>query len=284
MSFEENVNVISRFDNEQFKVEILEHQKLNGTDDVSLGDTLYFAQKSGITLKQVRITMKSASLTTETGALQFMKGNLEMESKMGGVGGLAKKMLTSALTDETITRPVYKGSGEIHLEPSFGHFIILKLHNEEVVVDQGIFYCCDSKLAVSVIRQKNLVTGLIGGEGLFQTKVSGTGFLVVKVPVPEIEIKKEVLNGETLHVDGSFALLRKGNVEFTIQKSSKSLIGSFTSGEGLLQTFKGTGEVWLAPTLPAYNEIYLEDTDQDADDSPGKLSWIRRLGTVKYSV
>lgn len=66
------------------------------------------------------------------------------------------------------------------------------------------------------------------------------------------------LNNEKLSVDGNFALLRKGRIEFKVEKSSKSLLGSATGGEGLLQTFTGTGEVWLAPTQSVYERMRYE--------------------------
>ena len=56
-------------------------------------------------------------------------------------------------------------------------------------------------------------------------------------------------------VDGNFAILRSSNINFTVQKSAKGLIGSALGGEGFLQTFEGTGMVWLAPTSPMYNKM-----------------------------
>jgi uncharacterized protein (AIM24 family) len=53
--------------------------------------------------------------------------------------------------------------------------------------------------------------------------------------------------------------LRKGNIEYRVEKSNKSLLGSAISGEGLLQTFSGTGEVWLAPTQSFYTRMHAEN-------------------------
>ena len=71
-------------------------------------------------------------------------------------------------------------------------------------------------------------------------------------PVPAVEIRCVELTGDKLSVDGNFAVMRTGNVEFTAAKSSKSLMGTVTSGEGLLQTFSGHGRVWIAPTQSIY--------------------------------
>jgi uncharacterized protein (AIM24 family) len=40
-----------------------------------------------------------------------------------------------------------------------------------------------------------------------------------------------------------------------VEKSTRSLLGTLTSGEGLLQTFRGTGSVWLAPTQHIYQRL-----------------------------
>jgi uncharacterized protein (AIM24 family) len=69
------------------------------------------------------------------------------------------------------------------------------------------------------------------------------------------ELQIVELNGEILSVDGNFALLRTGNIEFSVQKSSKSWLATSVSGEGLLQTFQGTGQVWLAPTQGVYDRL-----------------------------
>ena len=49
--------------------------------------------------------------------------------------------------------------------------------------------------------------------------------------------------------------MRTGAIEFSVEKSTKGLLGTLTSGEGLLQTFRGTGSVWLAPTQEIYERL-----------------------------
>ena len=60
------------------------------------------------------------------------------------------------------------------------------------------------------------------------------------------------LENDTLRVDGNFAVLRSANLDFTVERSAKTLIGSAVSGEGLVNVYRGTGQVWLAPTLKVY--------------------------------
>ena len=109
---------------------------------------------------------------------------------------------------------------------------------------------------MGVATQTNLSAAVKGGEGLFQTKLSGTGICILQSPVPSREILKMELHNERLQVDGNFAILRTGDIRFTVEKSTKTILGSMTSGEGLLQTFTGTGTVWLAPTQALHSMRY----------------------------
>jgi uncharacterized protein (AIM24 family) len=129
------------------------------------------------------------------------------------------------------------------------------LDNGSIIVDKGIFYCSESTLEVGVASQKNITAGLFGGEGWFQTKISGTGTCILESPVPMGEILKYNLDNERLQVDGNFAILRSDTVKFSVERSGRGIAGKLTSGEGLLQTFEGTGAVWLAPTQSVYHFI-----------------------------
>lgn len=249
------MNSILKMDGENVSFEVLEYDYLKGSRDIGSAVGLFYMKEAHIKLKQVRILLNNSSVKLEAGALHFLKGNIEMDSKMGGMLGLGKKLFTSKVTGETVFKPIYRGSGEIYLEPSFGHYDIIKLNNEEIIVDDGLFYACEDSIEIGAAMQKNLSSAMLGNEGLFQTRIKGRGIVVLELPVPEDEIMKYTLNNETLKVDGNFAILRKGNIEFTVEKSSKSLIGSATSGEGFLNVFRGTGEVWLAPTQSIYRNL-----------------------------
>jgi uncharacterized protein (AIM24 family) len=255
ITFENNYKVIGSLEGSKSSFEILEYKNLNGSKNVGSATMLYFMKEANIKLKQIKINLNNGAVKLEAGALSFLRGSIEMENKAGGLLGLGKKMLTSKLTGETVFKPTYKGTGEIYLEPSFGFYALIELQNESIIVDDGLFYACEDTIEVGAEMQKNLSSTLLGNEGLFQTKISGTGIVVLEIPVPENEIVKYTLNNDVLKVDGNFALLRSKGIEFTVEKSSKSLIASATSGEGLLNVFRGTGEVWLAPTQYIYNRL-----------------------------
>jgi uncharacterized protein (AIM24 family) len=238
--------------------ELLEYAPLAGTEPLSVAERVYMLNRSGVRLRQLRIRLSSDAVRTEPGALQFLRGAIEMESSTGtgsGLGGLMKGALAAARTGETLFKPLYRGTGELYLEPSFGHFWLRQMNGETLYADQGLFFCCEDSVKVEAHKVESFSARIAGGEGRYQTKLSGSGIAVFKIPVPRSEIIELELSDETLQVDGSFALLRTGAVHFSVERASNTLAGAVTSGEGLLQTFRGAGTVWIAPTQPLYEKM-----------------------------
>ena len=64
---------------------------------------------------------------------------------------------------------------------------------------------------------------------------SGTGTVLVKTPGPVEEL---VLENNKLVVDGKFAFARSSTLNYSCQKATKSLLGSATSGEGMVQVLR----------------------------------------------
>lgn len=215
--------------------QVLEYDQLAGGMDIDTAIKLKFMNDAKIKLRQVRIILHNSGVNIESGTLSYLKGNIEMSSKVGGVIGLGKKLFASKVTGETAFKPLYEGTGELFLEPSFGHFALIELEDDEIIVDNDLFYACEDTVEIGVQMQKSVSSMLFGNEGVFQTKLSGSGIVVLEIPIPETEIFKCKLNNDVLKVDGNFALLRTGNIEFTVEKSSKSLIGTAT-GEKVFLT------------------------------------------------
>ncbi|WP_297422506.1 AIM24 family protein [Clostridium sp.] len=244
------------------RFQILEYENLDGATDVQTALGLNIMKESGIKLKQVRIILEDSSVKLEPGSLSYMKGNIEIKSKQGGLIGFGKKIISSKLTGETAFKPTYSGTGEIFLEPSFGHFALVELEDDEIIVSDNMFCACEEGIEINAAMQKNVSSAFLGNEGLYQTRIEGNGIVVLKVPVPETEIFKCILINDTLKVDGNLAILRTGNIEFSVEKSSKSIIGTAVSGEGMVNVYRGTGEVWLMPTKSVYKDLRIRGISQ----------------------
>ena len=261
LNFTNKLNMIAEMRNDSV-FQILEYDKLDGASNVRDALGLNIIRENGIKLKQVRIQLDDSAVKIEPGALSYMKGNISIKNKIGGVFGLGKKILSSKLTGDTVFKPTYCGTGDIFLEPMFNNFALVQLEDDEIIVDNGLFYACESNIEVEAAMQDNLSAAFLGNEGVCQTSIKGDGIVVLKIPVPETEIFKCVLVNDVLKIDGNLAILRTGNIEFSVEKSSRTIIGSTMNGEGLVHVYRGTGEVWLTPTRNIYNNLDLNGIDE----------------------
>ncbi len=250
--------------------EVVQYKTLKGSDDLDVAEKVFFANQANIHLKMLRVTLDKSELLIEPGALYFMKGQLQLESSTQG--GIAQGLMRKFLTGETLFQSKIKGTGEIYLEPGFGHYLLFNIDDDALIFDKGAFHCGSAGLEVSAKIQQNVSSALFGGEGFFQTQVKGSGVVVLNSPVPIAELLSyELAAGEKLSVDGNFAFVRTASVSFHAEKSGKSLFQSVTSGEGLLQTFTGPGMVWIAPTQGVYDKMKLQQGLANLSHAPGSM-------------
>ena len=188
----------------------------------------------------VEVTLQNDAVRTEAGAMRYYRGDIDMESQSsGGIAGFFK----AAMSGETFHKPVYRGTGTLVLEPSFSDYFLLDLQGEAFILDQGAYWASDMGVTISAERNQ-AANALLSGEGWYQTKAEGTGTVVVVAPGP---VERLDLKNELLVVDGSFAVARSASLSFQVSRSTKSIWGSMTSGEGLVNRISGTGTVYLAP-------------------------------------
>ena len=55
------------------------------------------------------------------------------------------------------------------------------------------------------------------------------------------------LQDDEVKIDGNMAVAWSKSLRFTVERSGKSLIGSAASGEGLVNVYRGTGKILMAP-------------------------------------
>ena len=75
-------------------------------------------------------------------------------------------------------------------------------------------------------------------------------FAPTTLGLPREELVEITLQDDVLKVDGNLAVAWSGSLSFTVERSGKTLIGSAASGEGLVNVYRGTGKVLLAPVSP----------------------------------
>lgn len=255
----QNISVIDRMQignqNSHIICEVVQYDKLLGNTNMNVAERLWFMSEQNMKCRQINFQIQNSGVKIEQGAMSYFQGPLEMTSGVN-LGNLVGNAFRGALTGEKLSFPEYRGSGLLVLEPSFKFFILLNLDpGETIVCDKGMFYCASLGVKIEPYLIRKVSGALLGNEGIFQTALTGPGLVVLESPVPMPEINEIVLNNDVLKVDGNFALLRDASVEMTVERQAKTYMGSAMSGEGLVNVFRGTGRVWLAPSIKIYDAL-----------------------------
>lgn len=215
----------------------------------SYAATAYFCNEMNVRKRQVVVDVAKSNVTVQAGAMQWTVGNVNASTGVKGVGDLFGKALRGSVTGESAIKPEYTGNGTLVLEPTYKHILLLDVAdwNGSIVLDDGLFLACESTLQHKAVMRSNFSSAVAGGEGLFNLGIQGKGILCLESECPAEELIEIKLENDVLKVDGNMAIAWSGSLDFTVERSGKSLIGSAASGEGLVNVYRGTGKVLLAP-------------------------------------
>ena len=234
----------------------------------------YFMSKMNVRRRQVVIDIdKDHSAIIQAGAMQWMGGNVQATSGVKGIGDFLGKALKGAVTKETAVKPEYVGEGCLVLEPTYKYIILADIGKwgpAGMTIEDGMFLACDANVKSKVVARKNLSSAVLGGEGLFNLSLQGNGVAALESNVPEDELIEVILENDELKIDGNLAVCWSSNLEFTVERSTKTLVGSAVSGEGLVNVYRGTGRVLMCPVAPTTS--LFESTNTMAAKSAAKSS------------
>lgn len=124
------------------------------------------------------------SIECQKGAMSWMTPTMQMQTGLGsGAGGLLGalgKMAKSAVTGESIFRNTYTaqgGAGEIAFASSFpGDIICFDTSVNPIVAQKSSYLAAmEATCSIDIETVKGIGNVLMGGEGLFNTKVTGPG-------------------------------------------------------------------------------------------------------------
>lgn len=214
----------------------------------------YFMSKMNVRRRQVVIDIdRDHSAVIQAGAMQWMGGNVQATSGVKGIGDLFGKAIKGAVTRETAVKPEYVGEGTLVLEPTYKYIILQDVSMwgaNGMTIEDGMFLACDSRVKRNVVARKNLSSAVLGGEGLFNMSLHGNGVVALESNVPEEELIVIELEHDELKIDGNLAVCWSSNLDFTVERTTKTLVGSAVSGEGLVNVYRGTGRVLMSPVAP----------------------------------
>mgnify|MGYP001183594018 CR=1 FL=1 len=208
----------------------------------------YYASKMNVRKRQVLIELKGNAYTISAGTMQWTSGTVTMSADVKGIGDFIGKALSSKVTKESAIKPKYQGTGLLMLEPTYKYILLEDVSDwDGMVLDDGLFLACESKVQQKIVARSNFSSAILGKEGLFNLCLKGEGMVVLESPVPRDELIEFKLDNDEVRIDGNFAIAWSNSLNFRVEKSSKSLLGSAVSGEGLVNVYRGTGKILMAP-------------------------------------
>lgn len=236
----EPYQVIEQIEGRQNRVRLLKYHRLQGREDLTLLEKLDLIQKQSLSPFQVCIELQDSSFIAAPGVLHFFKGSVQMRSTNveNQVGSLS--------------HVGYHGRGEVYLEPVLGHMALLHLNEDTMIVERNMFYAADGEVRVAHFQPEEIM----GGPSHAYLRLQGSGWVALKLPVAMSEILRFTLKGEKLSIDGNDAILRRGAITLKLEMPGSTASDFSRSQEGILQTFEGSGEIWIAPMQKIYQKLF----------------------------
>ena len=243
----ENDNIIVLDEKGPFKV--IEYEKdLSVTPAEAISK--YFSSQMNVRPRQLVVDLsKTVGIYLQAGAMQWMSGDNKLSSGITGIGDFGKKYLKSKVTGETTVKPEYSGNGYLVTEQTYKHLILLDLDDwdNNLMIDDGLFLAAEKSVELLVKRRTNLSSAAAASEGLFNSVLSGKGFICLESKIPFKELIIIELNNDTVSIDGPMAIAWTSTLNLTVERSAKTFVGSAVSGEGFVNVYRGTGKILMAP-------------------------------------
>lgn len=190
------------------------------------------------------------SIKAESDSMIAMTSNIEIEGKMEG--GLFKGLMRKVLTDESLFLQRLTARGG-EGRAVIGHALPGGIRDVQLnggpglIVQKGGFLAATEGIDVDS-KMQSISRGLFSGEGFFLVKVSGRGIVFISSygMIHPISLSP----GKEIIVDNSHLVAWDENMTYNIDKASKGIIDSLTSGEGLVCRFRGPGTVYIQTRNP----------------------------------
>ena len=181
------------------------------------------------------------SITAEAGAMVSMDGKLSMTTEFSG--GLFPALLRKLFGGESLFVNVFKNNTQQPLElvlnqSVIGDIGVINLSEGPICFQPGAYIAHTPGARMSV-RWAGFASWL-AGEGLFKLQLSGKGrvFFGAYGGLTEKQISGEFV------VDNSHLVAYQPEIKMSI-KLAGGLLGSITSGEGLVNRLSGQGTIYL---------------------------------------
>lgn len=189
-------------------------------------------------------------IKAEADAMVAMSPTVDIEGKREGslLGGLVRKLVTNeSFFFQYLTAA--RGDGEVLLgHPMPGAIQPVELDGSHgLIIQKGGFLAATPELELDT-KTQGFAKGLFSGAGFFLLHVKGRGtvFIASYGAIHPIDLA----SGEEIIIDNGHLVAWQDNMDYEVTKSSKGLMSSLKSGEGLVCRFHGPGRVLLQTRNP----------------------------------
>ena len=182
------------------------------------------------------------SITAEAGAMTSMNGQISMRTEFSG--GLLSALLKKFFGGESLFVNVFTNNTQLPLEvvltqSTIGDIARIDLRGgREICFQPGAYIAHTPGIKMGV--QWAGFSSFFAGEGLFKLKLSGQGRVFFGAYGG---ISQKQINGEFI-VDSGHLVAYEPGIQMKLGLAG-GLLGSMTSGEGLVNRLSGNGEIYL---------------------------------------
>ncbi len=190
----------------------------------------------------VRVQMLAGEvMRAEAGAMMAMSPSIELKAKTTGKGFLGA--MGAMMGGESLFGSEFRAEapGEVLLAPSTpGDIVHIKMNGQTILAQGGAYLAGSAGLNITA---QGSFKAMFSGEGLFLSKISGQGDLILGSYGSIIE--KTLAPGEDYIVDTGHIVAFESTVTYTLKKAAKGIFSTLASGEGLVARYSGPGKIWI---------------------------------------
>ncbi|MEW4454768.1 AIM24 family protein [Bremerella sp. JC817] len=196
----------------------------------------------------LEVNLNGNYVWSKMGSMISYLGNMKFEREGmldKGLGGLFKK----ALTGEGARLTKVTGNGKVYLADYGKKIQILRLENQEIVVNANDVLAFEPTVTWDIKMMKRVSSMMAGG--LFQMTLSGTGMVAITTHYEPLTLV--VTPNQPVYTDPNATVAWSGTLSPNLKTdiTFRSLLGR-SSGESFQMEFIGNGFVVVQP----YEEVY----------------------------
>eukprot|EP00961_Rhodomonas_salina_P175370 2365056-Rhodomonas_salina.1 len=195
----------------------------------------------------VRVHIPSAhSIDCESDAVITMSETISIEGKMAGglFGSLARLWLTNESFFTTSISAQGQGGDVLLAAQEPGGIVVHTLtHGNEVLLTSGAYLASDSAVRITTEMQTSFRNSLLSGTGFFLLRAQGAGKLAC-AGYGSLH-RYDLAPGERRAVDNGHLVAWTAPMRYETGLATRSMVGSWSSGEGLMCHFFGPGTLYI---------------------------------------